>query len=179
MGIVSSLLVMAFISFVVYYGFKKDDKDAETKLKEKKAEEANRQILMNEYKKELGEFGEQLLLFLDYIYPPKRRVGEEHDEDEDEYYGVHFYVNYLDDEDYWEELKKKFYIAEIWIALENLTRFGFIRIIHFIRGQPVVLNYYERIDFKKELTDITECYIELTLKADHYIIMQNLRWKGE
>jgi hypothetical protein len=36
MEIVASLLTMAIISFIVYYGFKKDDKDAETKLKEKK-----------------------------------------------------------------------------------------------------------------------------------------------
>jgi hypothetical protein len=112
---------------------------------------------LNEHKLEIGESGEQVLLFLDYIYPPKRRLGEEHDEDEDEHSGVHFYVDYLDDKDYWEGLKKKVSTAEIWFALENLTRFGFIRIIHFIRGKPVVLNYYERIDFKKELTDIIEC----------------------
>ena len=174
MEIVASLLTIAIVYFIVSYGFKKDDENAEKEDKRKKAEKAREQILLNEYKLEIGESGEQVLLFLDYIYPPKRRLGEEHDEDE--YYGVHFYVNYLDDKDYWEELKKKVYTAEIWIALENLARFGFIRIIHFIRGQPVVLNYYVGMDFKKKLIDIMECYIELTLKADHYIIIQNLRW---
>jgi len=177
MEIVVSLLFMAIIYFVVSYGFKKDEKNAEMKIKEKKVEDANKKILMEEYKLEIGESGEQVLLFLDYIYPPKRRLGEEHDEDE--YSGVHFYINYLDDKDYWEELKKKVYTAEIWIALENLTRFGFIRITHFIRGQPVVLNYYVGMDLKKKLTDIMECYIELTTKADYFILSQNLRWKGE